>query len=125
MLICSDVLPSAPRSCWEFTLKIQSQMGKNTRTGETTKKAKHGSFCCDGKEIFTSLCIVGCAMRWVSTKLTAEQVGEGATKRQEGKKPHKSNVLSATRAQHLSRLPFLIHPGNSCADCLKEGQKRS
>lgn len=124
MLTCSEGLPSAPRSCWEFTLQIQSQMGKNTRTGETTKKAKHGSFCCDGKDGYLpcSAFLVG-LMKWVSTKLTAEQVGERATKRQEGKKHH-SSVLSANRAQYLSCLPFLIYPGNSCAVCLKEGKKK-
>lgn len=54
------------------------------------------------------------------------RLGRELQKRGEEKKHHNSNVLNATGAQHLSRLPLPTHPpGNSCAVYLKEGEKRS
>lgn len=125
-LTCSQVQPSTPRSCWEFTLQIHSQMGKNTRRGETRPKKQSlvPSAVMERTVIYLTW-PWWWAIMWLSTKLAQGGLGKELQKRWQWKNHHNRKVGSATRAQRLWCLPLLTQPpSNRCAASIwRRGKK--
>lgn len=96
-------------------------MGKNTKIGAKSTKEQSMVPTAVMERTIIYL-ILPC---WLGYQVVLQSaLGKKLQKRQEGKKQHSRNVLSATRAQHLWHLPLLTRlPGKSCAVYLKEREK--